>query len=79
MISPCVDVALVALFLEKLVSLHSDFPSSSYGFYRCFIIVKEKEKAYWAGRYYRWEYRPNYRTLAPGLLDRTGIRPVPAR
>jgi hypothetical protein len=69
MFSPCVVVALVALFLTKLVSPQSEFPSSSYGFYIASYLKKKKKKPFWAGRYYRWEYRPNHRFSLPGLLD----------
>jgi hypothetical protein len=48
MISPCKDVALFILFPTKLVSLHSDFPSSSYRDFRVAGKEKEKEKG-WSG------------------------------
>jgi hypothetical protein len=43
MFSSCVEVALVMLFLAKLVSPHLDLPTLSYGVSRIALYL-EKEK-----------------------------------
>jgi hypothetical protein len=43
MFSPCVEVALVFLFLEKLILLHLEFTSLRYAFYGCIMFGKREK------------------------------------
>jgi hypothetical protein len=75
MFSPCVEVALVTLFPAKLVSLHSDFPSSSYRGFR--VAGKEKEKRKGVERYYRGQYQPSTGMLTVSKTACAVSGPVP--
>jgi hypothetical protein len=49
MFSPCLVVALVVLFPATLVSCHSEFPSSSYGFYIASYLKKKRKSFFGPG------------------------------
>jgi hypothetical protein len=75
MISPCKDVALVALFPTKLVSCHSEFPSSSYEFYIASYLEKEKKISFGPGGTTADGTGPS----TASAIFLTGSRPVPGR